>query len=268
MVEPDFPFCLCWANESWTRQWEGRKGEVLLEQRYSSSDDLEHIRSLIPLFHDRRYIRVADRPLFLIYRASRLPEPERTMAVWRREAERAGLKGLFLVRVESFEYEGGDPRKIGLDCSVEWQPRWWEEWKSRVPRRKWWHRRKLRTAEPGFYDHTICRYENLVSNVLAAPAPPYPRIPCVCPSWDNSARRKRNAFIFMDSTPEIYERWLREVLNRRRSAIASGENSGINENSLVFINAWNEWGEGAHLEPCLKWGRKYLEATLRALESG
>jgi hypothetical protein len=257
--EPDFPFCLCWANENWTRRWDGLNDEVLLKQDYSAADDLEHIQSLIPVFFDRRYIRVMDRPLFLVYRASELPEPERTTDRWRREAERAGLKGLFLVRVES-HHESGDPRNIGFDYSLEFQPCWPHAW-FRIFRRKWWHIRRLGTHEPGLRDNNVLDYESWAGKALAAPAPAYPRIPCVCPGWDNSPRRQRDANIVVNSTPEFYERWLRGVVNRMRPS--SG--SGISADSLVFLNAWNEWAEGNHLEPCQRWGRKYLEATKRAL---
>jgi len=259
--QPDFPFCLCWANENWTRQWDGLETNVLLEQRYSAADDLAHIRSLIPIFLDHRYIRVADRPLFLVYRASQFPEPEKTTATWRREAERAGLKGLFLVRVESFT-QCGDPRTIGFDSSLEFQPR---GWLVQILRRKWWHRRRLGTAEPAFVENAVFEYKELVRNALAAPVPTYPRIPCVCPGWDNSPRRKKGATILVNSTPEAYERWLSEVVRVRREKMLSGENTGVSADSLVFINAWNEWAEGNHLEPCERWGHKYLEATKRAL---
>ena len=262
--EPDFPFCLCWANGNWTRRWDGLNDEVLLEQRYSKEDDLAHIRDLIPMFSDRRYIRVMDRPLFLVYWASQLPEPEKTTDRWRREAERAGLKGLFLVRVESYS-ESGDSRSMGFDSSLEFQPRWSVVWNSRIPRRKWWHRRKLGTAEPAFYDNLICEYADLVRSSLAEPLPTYPRIPCVCPGWDNSPRRKSGAVILVNSRPEIYERWLAEVVKTRKANVSSSANAGISADSLVFINAWNEWAEGNHLEPCQRWGRKYLEATRRAL---
>src|SRR5215469_15097214 len=266
--QPDFPFCLCWANESWTRQWDGGNGQVLLEQSYSAADDLSHIRSLIPFFLDRRYIRVEGRPLFLVYKASQLPEPERTTALWRREAEHAGLKGLFLVRVESFGDEADDPRGLGFDSSLEFQPRWSVLARTQIRRRKWWHRRRLRTAEPAFRENIICDYEDLVGNALAAGPPAYPRIPCVCPGWDNSPRRKHGAIIYLNSTPESYERWLREVVDRRRAAVTSSKHSTTTEgDSLVFINAWNEWAEGNHLEPCQRWGHKYLEATRRALGS-
>lgn len=264
--EPEFPFCLCWANENWTRRWDGQETDVLLEQRYSAADDVAHIRSLIPIFLDRRYIRIYGRPLFLIYRASQFPDPEKTTAIWRREAENAGLKGLFLVRVESHS-ECGDPRTIGFDSSLEFQPRWSDLSGSRIFRTKWWHRRRFGTAEPSLFDNFVFEYEELVRAAFATPSPTYPRIPCVCPGWDNSARRKHGATIFVNSTPEIYERWLREVVNRRRNIVISRYNSAVTEDSLVFINAWNEWGEGNHLEPCQRWGRKYLEATRRVLEN-
>jgi hypothetical protein len=263
--EPDFPFCLCWANEPWSRRWDGSNAEVLLEQRYSASDDLAHIRSLIPFFLDPRYIRIMDRPLLAVYRASELPDPRRTADIWRREVERAGLKGLFLVRVESHS-ESGDPRNIGFDTSLEFEPRWSALGQRQIFRRKWWHRQSLGTGEPVFRENVVYEYEDLVKRALAEPIAAYPRIPCVCPSWDNSPRRKTGAVIFMNSTPERYERWLREIVDRQVARTGVDGNSGISPESLVFINAWNEWGEGNHLEPCQKWGRAYLEATGRALK--
>jgi hypothetical protein len=262
--EPDFPFCLCWANESWSRRWDGSNDELLIEQRYSATDDLAHIRALIPFFLDRRYIRVDGRPFFAVYRASKLPEPQRTADLWRREAERAGLKGLFLVRVES-HVESGDPRDIGFDWALEFQPRWSVLGNSRVVRRKWWHRHKLGTGELAFRDNVVCWYEDMVKHALAEKPPAYPRIPCVCPSWDNSPRRKSGAVIFLDSTPDLYERWLSETVRRQRARISGGGGQGSAPESLVFINAWNEWAEGNHLEPDQRWGRAYLDATRRAL---
>jgi lipopolysaccharide biosynthesis protein len=261
--EPDFPFCLCWANENWTRRWDGTSGEILLEQHYNAADDLAHIRALMPFFLDRRYIRVNERPLLAVYRASELPEPRQTTDLWRREAERAGLKGLFLVRVESHN-EFSDPRDAGFDYSLQFEPRWAALWGSQTVRRKWWHRHKLGTGERGFAENFVCEYEHLVRRALNETPPSYPRIPCVCPGWDNSPRRRTGAVIFTDSTPELYGEWLSEIA-KRRSALAVDESVGISPESLIFINAWNEWAEGNHLEPCQRWGRAYLEATRRVL---
>lgn len=263
--EPDFPFCLCWANENWTRQWDGLKSNILIEQNYSQVDDLAHIRALIPIFLDRRYIQILDRPIFLVYRANQLPEPKKTADVWREEARRVGLKGLYLVRVESFGDEYGDPRTIGFDAAVGFHPCWSLIDNVRIFRRRWWHRTKLGTNEPGVVDNRVFDYEGYVRNALSVKDPEYLQIPCVFPDWDNSPRRSQGATIFVNSTPGIYEQWLREIVNRRNARVVCSEGPEITGESLVFINAWNEWAEGCHLEPCQRWGRKYLEATQRAL---
>src|SRR5437667_7337089 len=122
--KPDFPFCLCWANENWTRRWDGRERELLMEQRYSDDDDRAHMRWLAEAFGDERYIRVNNKPLFLVYRASRIPDPLRTTTIWRDEAQRLGFGDLYLCRVESFADERDDPLRIGFDAAVEFQPDW------------------------------------------------------------------------------------------------------------------------------------------------
>lgn len=243
--EPDFPFCLCWANENWTRRWDGLDHHVLIAEQYSLQDDREHIRWLAPAFRDRRYIRIDGRPLFLIYRVSRLPDPAQTVAVWREEARRMGIGELYLCTVESLRHDRIDPRPIGCDAAVEFQP-------------DWLHlgRPVHRTAE----QTVVYDYGSIVDRMLQKTRPPYTRFPCVTPGWDNTPRRTREAAILRDSTPERYERWLREVIG--------GFLPSRPQERLVFVNAWNEWGEGAHLEPCQRWGRGYLEATRRALDTG
>jgi lipopolysaccharide biosynthesis protein len=262
--EPDFPFCLCWANESWSRRWDGSEDELLIDQRYGPEDDLAHFRALLPFFQDPRYIRVDDRPFFAVYRASQLPDPKRTTDLWRNEAQRAGLKDLFLIRVESHD-KFGDPRPIGFDAALQFEPYWGALWRWQVVRRKWWHRHKLGTGEAVFRENVIYEYKDLVRRALEEAPREYPRIPSVCPGWDNSPRRKKGAVIFLNSTPHLYEHWLAEVVRRQRGRMGSDGNSGSEFDSLVFINAWNEWAEGNHLEPDQKWGRAYLEATKRAL---
>lgn len=262
--EPDFPFCLCWANENWTRRWDGTEHLLLLEQKYSEADDLAHIRALIPVFADRRYIRVQDRPLFAVYLASKLPDPLRTTDLWRREAERAGLNGLFLARVESC-LQNGDPQGLGFDCALQFQPHSSMNWDHRIFRRKWWHRQALGTGEAAFSRNVILPYESMVNEALAEPTPAYNRIPCVTPGWDNSARKQSDAAILLDSTPERYERWLTEIVERQKKLLSRNGETAVQPESLVFINAWNEWAEGNHLEPDQRWGRAYLESTRRAL---
>lgn len=252
--KPDFPFCVCWANENWTRSWDGLFREVLLEQKYSSEDDLAHIRHLIPIMGDGRYIQIEGKPLLLVYRVELLPDPKRTAAVWRSEALRAGLGDIFLVNVQSsFLKEGTLPQAIGFDAAVRFQPSSFT-----------FHLSKINQAfcalERRILGDAVFSYKNLYRGWKATPRSDYRNFDCVTPMWDNSARRKRGAFILKDSTPEQYEQWLRDAASRARP-----DEEGFR---WVFINAWNEWGEGCHLEPCQKWDRAYLKATKRIHAAG
>src|ERR1039457_4550441 len=124
--KPDFPFLLVWANENWTRRWDGSDNEILMEQHYSLTDDLAHIRALRPALCDDRYLCHDGKPVLAVYRSARLPDPVATTDTWRREAEKWGLPGLYLLRIESFPDETGDPRPIGFDAAVEFQLCWWK----------------------------------------------------------------------------------------------------------------------------------------------
>jgi len=122
--KPDFPFCICWANETWKKTWVGRSTVTLLEQNFSFEDDLIHIRHLIPMFEDRRYIRIEGKPLVLVYRVELLPEPRKTAEIWRNEAIKAGLGDLFLVNVQStYLVEGTNPDLVGFDAAMRFEPR-------------------------------------------------------------------------------------------------------------------------------------------------
>jgi lipopolysaccharide biosynthesis protein len=258
--EPSLPFCLCWANENWTRRWDGQDDDILAEQIYSEADDRQHLRYLAQAFQDPRYIRIDGKPLFLVYRASKIPDPLATTTTWRDEAQRLGIGELYLVRVESFPDEHNDPVSIGFDASVEFQPDWGNLGLPLQKGRKWDLARKLKLAEPAYGQNNIYDYATIVDQMLAKPTVPHKRFPCVTPNWDNTARRKDgNAMILQNSTPELYEHWLNTVVTRELSVPKSDR--------IVFINAWNEWAEGNHLEPCQKWGHAYLEATQRVLKT-
>jgi lipopolysaccharide biosynthesis protein len=257
--KPDFPFCLCWANENWTRVWDGGEKNVLLEQKYSHEDDLAHIESLIPAFRDERYIRINGKPLFLVYRTGLLPNPARTAEIWREAARRAGIGDLYLVRVESFG-NVTDSRSIGFDAAVEFAP--FGGVMGKLKFHGSFHRllANVGLLAKGFTENSVIDYDTIAQGMVNRPEPDFKLFRCVTPSWDNSARRKRGGLIFDRATPKKYEAWLRTVLEktlRRREG----------EERIVFINAWNEWAEGNHLEPDLKWGRAYLEATKIALAS-
>ncbi len=249
---PEFPFCLCWANEAWTRVWDGGSRQILMEQKYSVEDDRQHILWLLNAFADSRYLRINGRPLFLVYRASHLPDACRTTDTWREEAIRSGVGELYLMRVESFPSEHTDPVALGFDASVEFQP----DSKHLPLVRKVLRRLSL---ELGFRYVDVYDYQAFQTRMLRKPSPCYRRYPCVTPIWDNSARRRTQPTILHSSTPELYERWLVHALRQ----VASFPE----QERLLFINAWNEWGEGCHLEPDERWGRAYLEATHHALQT-
>lgn len=257
--QPDFPFCLCWANENWTRQWDGLEQEILMKQKYSKSDDLRHIRWLLHAFQDPRYVKIDGKPVFLVYRARKLPTPMETTEIWRQEARKAGFPDLFLCRVESYQEPREDPALVGFDAAVEFQPDG-EFLGPPLKKSHYWQvLRKLRLSNPMFGKNWIFEYAAVVESMLRKPVPSYLCFPGVTPRWDNTARRKAGVSLLVESTPERYEYWLREVIRRFVPKSRT--------HNFVFINAWNEWAESAYLEPCRQWGRAYLEATRNAIIS-
>jgi lipopolysaccharide biosynthesis protein len=250
--KPDFPFCICWANETWKKSWIGRDQVTLMAQTFSPEDDLAHIRHLLPMLGDSRYIRIEGKPLVLVYRIELLPEPRRTAATWRHEAVKAGLGDLFLVNVQStYLPEGTSPDAVGFDAAIRFEPRGHRTAPKIV--RAW------RTLRSPIHNDRFTHYERIYRNWRDAVLPLYRHFECVIPMWDNTPRRPRRAGIIHGSTPELYERWLTHAVER---STPDGDHQ-----RWVFINAWNEWGEGCHLEPCQKWGTAYLEATRRVYQS-
>ncbi|MBO3273251.1 glycoside hydrolase family 99-like domain-containing protein [Hymenobacter defluvii] len=253
---PDFPFCLCWANENWTRRWDGQDEELLLKQDYSEADDVAHIQYLATAFADPRYIRVDGKPVFIIYRADLFPDISRTLTTWRVEAKRLGVGELYLIKIERFVQDKTADLQ-GFDATMQFEPDG-----SSIPKkyevglfRKIMN--KLEITKAPFLNDDVFSYKEHVRNAMQQPIPTYKRYPCIMPSWDNSARRKKGAFIMHGSTPSIYERWLAHIVKTFKPF--------SKEENFIFINAWNEWAEGNHLEPCQRWNRQYLEATKRVL---
>jgi lipopolysaccharide biosynthesis protein len=246
--EPSFPFCLCWANEDWTRTWTGRGDEILLRQIYSAEDDTRHARWLTRAFADPRYLRIDEKPLLLVYRAGRLPDPLRTMETLREEAQRAGVGELCLASVESHE-QGEDPRAMGFDVAVEFQPDW-----RRLGRPVATAAGPL-AADAAWDGHPrdgdVYLYPDVVGRALAQEPPAYPRFRCVMPGWDNTPRRGNESLVITRSSPGAFGSWLRAIID-------SGER-------VIFVNAWNEWAEGNYLEPDLRYGRAYLDEVVQAI---
>lgn len=263
--KPDFPFMLCWANENWTRVWDGGSKHMLLEQHYSLEDDIAHIKSLIPYFKDKRYIKVDGKAVFAIYGAKKLPHVAETIRAWRATAWEAGVE-LYLCQFESLGGAVANPNEIGLDASIEFQPHGAvDEYKKNNRLKKTLrdevsvytiteslrYRLSKKHRERFSSNEIVEPYSTMMHLALNSPAPGYKRYPCVTPGWDNSSRRKKGYMILKDSTPALFRQWLEAV-------VAKFKPYSPQEN-FIFINAWNEWAEGNHLEPCQKWGTHYLQ---------
>ncbi len=242
----DLPFCLCWANENWTRRWDGDERELLIEQRYGPELDLALIDDLMPFFLDRRYLRIGGAPVLVVYRPGALPEPHATIARWREAARKHGLPGLHVVAALTFGLD--DPRPLGFDAAVEFPPH------GEVLPGDAYAASGLRPDFSG----AVVAYDAVVERQIALPPRPFRTYRTAMAGWDNTARLGPRGTVFHGATPEAYERWLRSLVTAARL--------GHPDHRLVFVNAWNEWAEGAHLEPDRRFGTGYLEATKRALE--
>lgn len=244
--KPDFPFCICWANENWTRRWDGAEHELLVEQVHTPTTDSAFIHDVLPIVTDPRYIRVGNKPILLVYRAGLLPDAKRTTETWREEARRAGIPGLHLCAVQSFGLI--DPRPLGFDAAVEFPPHGLAA--EDVTE-------SISGDEPPFQGR-VYDYRDAVAHALVRPVPEFRRYRGVMSGWDNTPRRGARGTVYAHSSPREYETWLRAAIAETDATLPPGER-------LVFINAWNEWAEGAHLEPDQLDGYAYLEATSRAL---
>lgn len=247
----EFPFSLCWANQDWTRTWSGNDGDLLMKQDYSHEDDRLHIRYLADhFFSSPNYITVEEKPLFVIYRTALFPDIERTAEIWREEMHRMGFKGIYLVRMET-DQTRFDPAEIGFDAVIDFHPH-----SRNLPPRIGYHKlgrvlSRWNLYHSPFVKQWVFDYNSYVEANPFPASDNYTRYPSLFPMWDNSSRKERNAWIFREGTPEAFREWLRRL--------RSGFRPAGQEENFIFINAWNEWAEGNHLEPCRRWGRAFLD---------
>lgn len=250
LAHPDMDqsFCICWANEHWTRRWDGMESEVILHQSYSHEKCIDFIHDILPILQDPRYIRVEGKPLLVIYRPLLIPDLEKIVQAWRHEVAKAGLPGLWLVCAQTFGLV--DPRPLGFDAAVEFPPHKINDRIQDTPPHGLWN--------PDFQGKTW-QYADAVGEALTRDAQPYPLYRCAFPSWDNEARRPAAGFSFTQASPPQFGEWLATCASYARETRQSADN-------FVFINAWNEWAEGAHLEPDRHFGYAWLEQVARQAE--
>jgi glycosyltransferase involved in cell wall biosynthesis len=242
------PFCLMWANENWTRRWDGADAEVLISQDYRVEDEPELVASFAQHFADPRYIRVQGRPLLMIYRPGLIKDATNTLARLRRLFKEVSNENPLLVMGQTFK--ATDPVVFGMDGAIEFPPHKLTQDLAAI-------NGSLQHLDIEF-EGKAYRYDDVVRVSLDEPSPPYPLIKTAVPSWDNDARRQGNGIVLTESSPQKYQAWLSELVDRAVKNPFFGE-------PLVCVNAWNEWCEAAYLEPDLHYGSAYLNATGRAL---
>ncbi|HCN03931.1 lipopolysaccharide biosynthesis protein [Pantoea sp. PA1] len=245
----DFPFCYCWANENWTKTWDGLDKEVLLEQNHGAKDDVDFLNELITVFKDKRYIKVDGKPMLLVYRADLLVDSISLTKRWREIAKEAGFPDLHLCAVQFYGID--NPSDYGFDAAVEFPPH-----KFIGPENRPDMAEEMTNPE---FTGGIVDYRKVMSQAIRRTVPDYQCYRGIIPSWDNTARRQHTGHIFVNASPRLYQFWLAYLVDYTKKYFST-------EQQFVFINAWNEWAEGAHLEPDLKNGSAYLEATLFALK--
>ncbi|MDE8346505.1 MAG: glycoside hydrolase family 99-like domain-containing protein [Acidocella sp.] len=244
----DFPFLVMWANENWTRRWDGLEREVLIAQEYLERDDAALIGGFARLFADPRYIRVQGRPLLMIYRVTIIPDASARIARWRLMFRELYNEDPLMIMAQSLgDY---DPEPYGLDGAVEFPPHKLSQETPRI-------NDSLDLLDPDF-SATVHDYEALAQASLSLPEPPYPLIKTIVPGWDNDPRREGRGLVLHNATPAKYQKWLESLVEHANRNPFYGE-------PLLCVNAWNEWAEGAFLEPDLHFGAAFLNATGRAL---
>lgn len=241
--EPDFPFCLCWANHSWHNP---ATGEIILEQTYPGEEDYRaYFDSLLPAFKDERYIRIEGKPLFAIFEPKSIPDTNQFIDLWQQWAREEGLNGIYFVGLAQTPEELETNKRFKLDAH-------------NTIRLKDFHRHLNPWVELIKYKLKCLhkyKYSEAAKYFVSAEDSQENIIPTIIPGWDHSPRAGEKSLILTNYTPESFKKHLEDVFNILKHK----------QNKLCFVKAWNEWGEGNHLEPDLKWGLKVLK-TLKAIK--
>jgi hypothetical protein len=250
--KPDFPFCFCWANETWSRRWTGEEQEVLIKQDYSEEDDKAHAHYLIPFFSDHRYITVNGRPLFVIYRPQDLPNPAKTIETFKTICLAEGVKEPFMVASNSHLWDNEKILSFGFDAVLNFRPQL-----GILPyanEDEFIFKRLIRNLKKfGVFNGSLKLFdyaEALEIMKIIEPENFDQIIPSVFVGWDNTPRRGSRGIVIQDSHPDLFEK---ELLRITEKLTRSNSN-------IVFMNAWNEWAEGNKLEPDKQFLKGYLES--------
>lgn len=245
--EFSFEFCLCWANENWTRRWDGAEHDILMKQNHSEDDSRKVFSDLMRYISDPRYIKIDGKPVIIIYRPGIIPDVAAMGRIWREEADKAGLPGLFLVATTAFGFNS--PQEIGFDALCMFPPHAVAVGEVNS---------NFEMLNPNFkgkiydYGQTVQAFQNILSEKEET-VQEKPTWPCVMTGWDNEARKPGRGHVFQGATPQKFYDWF-------SSAMDWSVRNHPPKERMVFVNAWNEWGEGTYLEPDRHFGYAFLQA--------
>jgi len=272
--ELDFPFCLAWANETWSRRWDGRDHHILIAQTHKPEESRwqKHFDYLIRAWKDPRAIKIDGRPVFLIYRPQRIIELDRMLEFWREKAREQGLEGVYFIAIK--QYELPKPELFDkFDAVVQFQPfetlyspdfpvkgvmtnRLTQRFRLLPERVQAW----LSSVRNAIPRPTFLDYDLIWTYLLQRQRErDLPTLAGAFMDWDNTARYGKRATVFRGASPERFEYWFKQLVDQV-------EQRPENER-MIFLNAWNEWAEGTYLEPDERYGYQYIEALQRCLQA-
>jgi len=252
--ETNFPFCLCWANESWTRRWDGLSNDILIAQDYSEEDDIAFIDNLTRYIKDPRYIKIDNKPVILIYRPAAFPNTQETVKRWRLRLKENGVGEVYLICTFSNYHNQKTPLELGFDAAYEFAPNIY------IPNSPYFNTKPYKkNGFNGFVSH----YGQFVKDVLnwreeLITKKDFDIFYSVMLEWDNTPRMGEKGKIFTNYSPQDYKKWLTETIKITRQQHKKNK-------QFIFINAWNEWAEGTYLEPDKKNGYLIINETSRIL---
>jgi hypothetical protein len=247
------PFFLLWANENWSKRWDGGDQEIIIAQHHSKEDDIAFITEMVSFFRDERYVKINGKPLLMIYKSFLFPDIRATCEIWRTEVEKLGFPGLYLVMVDDWAGQAqSQPRDHGFDAAYEIPS-------NLVPPQVLASDVDSLDPVDGF-EGRIVDYRKFARYHAARPFPEYKRFRTVMLPWDNTARYGQRAMVHIHGDGDAYRLWLLQALLDTHARYEADER-------LVFLHSWNEWCEGTYLEPDQKWGRFFLEETRGAIRT-
>lgn len=236
-----FPFCICWANENWTKRWDGGNNEILIEQHYDRSTPQLLAENLAPILTHKDYLRISNRPLFIIYRLDTIPDPSVFITSLRMEISRLIGVNPYIIAARTFNYQAN--HEAGVDAELDFPPHSLQLPKYKYP-----------DDCDSDFQGTVYDYEDALEASIRPFKTTIPRFRGCMLAWDNTARKSNQATIFRNYSPDLFQEWLCS------SILATLEDESVPE-PLIFINAWNEWAEGSYLEPDKSNGASALEAV-------